>query len=139
MHGQMMLNPCFLCTLPPLFFVDEQKAHIAKHFAALSTNEKAVAEFGIDTKNMFGFWDWVGGRYSLWVCHVPTPHLFLFFNSSGSNWPELEPGEWNRGKMGCESSRHFCSRLKGSTWFVMAIRMPGILTWPNRGHGHILV
>ena len=39
---------------------------IAKHFAALSTNTKAVSEFGIDTKNMFEFWDWVGGRYSLW-------------------------------------------------------------------------
>ena len=41
-------------------------AHVAKHFAALSTNAKAVAEFGIDTDNMFEFWDWVGGRYSLW-------------------------------------------------------------------------
>ena len=41
-------------------------AHVAKHFAALSTNVKAVAEFGIDTDNMFEFWDWVGGRYSLW-------------------------------------------------------------------------
>ena len=41
-------------------------AHMAKHFAALSTNAKAVAEFGIDTNNMFEFWDWVGGRYSLW-------------------------------------------------------------------------
>ena len=40
--------------------------HVAKHFAALSTNGKAVAEFGIDTDNMFEFWDWVGGRYSLW-------------------------------------------------------------------------
>ena len=39
---------------------------VAKHFAALSTNGKAVAEFGIDTNNMFEFWDWVGGRYSLW-------------------------------------------------------------------------
>ena len=39
---------------------------VAKHFAALSTNAKAVSEFGIDTVNMFGFWDWVGGRYSLW-------------------------------------------------------------------------
>ena len=39
---------------------------VAKHFAALSTNGKAVAEFGIDTDNMFEFWDWVGGRYSLW-------------------------------------------------------------------------
>lgn len=42
------------------------EADVAKHFAALSTNSKAVTEFGIDTKNMFGFWDWVGGRYSLW-------------------------------------------------------------------------
>ena len=39
---------------------------VAKHFVALSTNEKEVSKFGIDTANMFGFWDWVGGRYSLW-------------------------------------------------------------------------
>jgi glucose-6-phosphate isomerase len=39
---------------------------VAKHFVALSTNAKEVSAFGIDTKNMFGFWDWVGGRYSLW-------------------------------------------------------------------------
>lgn len=39
---------------------------VAKHFVAVSTNAKAVSEFGIDTANMFGFWDWVGGRYSLW-------------------------------------------------------------------------
>ncbi|WP_312135095.1 glucose-6-phosphate isomerase [Sphingobacterium sp.] len=39
---------------------------VAKHFAALSTNDTGVSEFGIDTANMFGFWDWVGGRYSLW-------------------------------------------------------------------------
>ena len=43
-----------------------QEADIAKHFVALSTNASAVAEFGIDTNNMFEFWDWVGGRYSLW-------------------------------------------------------------------------
>ncbi|HSI77366.1 MAG TPA: glucose-6-phosphate isomerase [Lunatimonas sp.] len=39
---------------------------VAKHFVALSTNANAVIEFGIDVDNMFGFWDWVGGRYSLW-------------------------------------------------------------------------
>ena len=39
---------------------------VAKHFVALSTNEKLVTAFGIDPVNMFGFWDWVGGRYSLW-------------------------------------------------------------------------
>ncbi len=42
------------------------KKHVAKHFVALSTNATAVAEFGIDTNNMFEFWDWVGGRYSSW-------------------------------------------------------------------------
>jgi glucose-6-phosphate isomerase len=44
----------------------KDEKHVAKHFAALSTNAKAVGEFGIDTNNMFEFWDWVGGRYSLW-------------------------------------------------------------------------
>ena len=43
-----------------------EEAHVAKHFVALSTNEKEVTKFGIDKANMFGFWDWVGGRYSLW-------------------------------------------------------------------------
>ncbi|CAN5606032.1 glucose-6-phosphate isomerase [soil metagenome] len=41
------------------------EAAVAKHFVAISTNEDLVAEFGIDTDNMFGFWDWVGGRYSV--------------------------------------------------------------------------
>jgi len=50
------------------WFLDTAKdeAHVAKHFAALSTNEKEVTKFGIDKVNMFEFWDWVGGRYSLW-------------------------------------------------------------------------
>ena len=50
------------------WFMQEAKdeAHIARHFIALSTNAKAVKDFGIDTANMFEFWDWVGGRYSLW-------------------------------------------------------------------------
>lgn len=44
----------------------KDNAHVAKHFVALSTNEPEVSKFGIDRKNMFEFWDWVGGRYSLW-------------------------------------------------------------------------
>ena len=44
----------------------KDEKHIAKHFVALSTNEKEVVKFGIDKQNMFVFWDWVGGRYSLW-------------------------------------------------------------------------
>ena len=43
----------------------KDEAAIAKHFVALSTNAEAVSKFGIDTANMFGFWDWVGGRYSM--------------------------------------------------------------------------
>lgn len=50
------------------WFLDSSatQADVAKHFVALSTNKEAVIEFGIDAANMFGFWDWVGGRYSLW-------------------------------------------------------------------------
>ena len=50
------------------WFLDSAKAPltIAKHFVAISTNAENVANFGIDTNNMFEFWDWVGGRYSLW-------------------------------------------------------------------------
>ena len=50
------------------WFLEKAKdpIQVAKHFAALSTNEKEVTAFGIDKANMFEFWDWVGGRYSLW-------------------------------------------------------------------------
>jgi len=44
----------------------QDEKHICKHFVAVSTNKSAVSQFGIDTDNMFEFWDWVGGRYSLW-------------------------------------------------------------------------
>lgn len=46
--------------------IAKDEAAVSKHFVALSTNAKAVGEFGIDVANMFEFWDWVGGRYSLW-------------------------------------------------------------------------
>jgi glucose-6-phosphate isomerase len=51
-----------------LWFLEtaEDESFVQKHFVAVSTNESAVSSFGIDTKNMFRFWDWVGGRYSLW-------------------------------------------------------------------------
>ena len=50
------------------WFLDHAKndAHVSKHFVAISTNQEKVREFGIDINNMFEFWDWVGGRYSLW-------------------------------------------------------------------------
>mmetsp|Transcript_82898 Transcript_82898/g.232344 ORF Transcript_82898/g.232344 Transcript_82898/m.232344 type:complete len:550 (+) Transcript_82898:162-1811(+) len=61
---------------------------IAKHFAALSTNGKSVSEFGIDTNNMFGFWDWVGGRYSLWSA-IGTP---IALSIGFDNWMEMHAG-----------------------------------------------
>ncbi len=55
----------------------KEPAAIAKHFAALSTNAAAVGAFGIDTANMFEFWDWVGGRYSLWSAIGLSIALYL--------------------------------------------------------------
>lgn len=61
------------------WFLDhaQNPSHVARHFVAISTNAEAVAAFGIDKDNMFIFWDWVGGRYSLWsaiglpiACHI---------------------------------------------------------------------
>ena len=49
-----------------LLDVLEDRAAVARHFVAISTNARKVSEFGIDANNMFEFWDWVGGRYSLW-------------------------------------------------------------------------
>ncbi|ABB24023.1 glucose-6-phosphate isomerase [Pelodictyon luteolum DSM 273] len=56
-------------------------AHIALHFAAVSTNRTKVVEFGIDPENMFRFWDWVGGRYSLWSAIGLSIALYLGFEA----------------------------------------------------------
>jgi glucose-6-phosphate isomerase len=69
---------------------------IAKHFVAVSTNAKDVAKFGIDTKNMFEFWDWVGGRYSLWS----AVGLSIALNIGFENFAELLAG-------GHEMDNHF--------------------------------
>ena len=53
------------------------EAAVARHFVAMSTNAAAVARFGIDTRNMFEFWDWVGGRYSLWSAVGLSIALYL--------------------------------------------------------------
>jgi len=63
---------------------------IAKHFAALSTNTEAVRAFGIDTQNMFEFWDWVGGRYSLWSAIGLSISLAIGFD----NFEELLKGAY---------------------------------------------
>lgn len=61
--------------------VGGETAHIAKHFAALSTNETEVAKFGIDTKNMFGFENWVGGRYSVWSAIGLSVALYIGYDN----------------------------------------------------------
>lgn len=82
------------------WFLDSAKeeAHIAKHFAALSTNEKEVVKFGIDKANMFEFWDWVGGRYSLWSAIGLSIALTIGYN----NFEELLKG-------GHDTDNHFRS------------------------------
>ncbi|UIR55888.1 glucose-6-phosphate isomerase [Sphingobacterium sp. SRCM116780] len=74
------------------------QADVAKHFAALSTNFVAVSAFGIDTNNMFQFWDWVGGRYSLWSAIGLSICLAIGFD----NFKELLTGAY-------EADEHFIS------------------------------
>ncbi|XP_033936179.1 glucose-6-phosphate isomerase-like [Pseudochaenichthys georgianus] len=67
------------------------KSAVAKHFVALSTNAVKVKDFGIDTANMFEFWDWVGGRYSLWSAIGLSIALHIGFENfeqllSGAHW-----------------------------------------------------
>eukprot|EP01061_Rhynchopus_euleeides_P042505 TRINITY_DN7413_c1_g1_i1.p2 TRINITY_DN7413_c1_g1~~TRINITY_DN7413_c1_g1_i1.p2 ORF type:complete len:617 (+),score=316.96 TRINITY_DN7413_c1_g1_i1:45-1895(+) len=76
-----------------------EEGAIAKHFIALSTNGKAVADFGIDTKNMFGFWDWVGGRYSLWSAIGMSIAIAIGFE----NFEELLTGAHTMDKHFCEA------------------------------------
>ncbi|KAG7877441.1 hypothetical protein KL938_004197 [Ogataea parapolymorpha] len=59
----------------------KDEAHIAKHFVALSTNASEVAKFGIDTKNMFGFENWVGGRYSVWSAIGTSVCLYIGYDN----------------------------------------------------------
>ncbi|MCY4778487.1 glucose-6-phosphate isomerase [Sphingobacterium sp. UT-1RO-CII-1] len=72
------------------------QADVSKHFVALSTNEEAVSSFGIDTQNMFQFWDWVGGRYSLWSAIGLSIALSIGFD----NFEELLEGAF-------EADEHF--------------------------------
>jgi glucose-6-phosphate isomerase len=76
----------------------KDESAVAKHFVALSTNGGEVKKFGIDTANMFGFWDWVGGRYSLWSAIGLPIALYVGFE----NFEELLAG-------GHEMDNHFQS------------------------------
>ncbi|EEZ01378.1 glucose-6-phosphate isomerase [Vibrio sp. RC586] len=97
------------------------EAHVAKHFAALSTNGKAVAEFGIDTDNMFEFWDWVGGRYSLWS----AIGLSIILSIGYDNFVELLTGAH-------EMDQHFMNTPFESNIPVI-LALIGI--WYNNFHG----
>lgn len=89
--------------------------HIAKHFAALSTNEKDVVKFGIDKENMFAFWDWVGGRYSLWSAIGLSIALTIGYK----NFEELLQGAH-------DSDKHFReTEFKNNIPVIMAL----IGTW----------
>jgi len=76
----------------------KNEKHIASHFIALSTNQKEVVKFGIDKKNMFEFWDWVGGRYSLWSAIGLSIALTIGYK----NFEQLLKGAHN-------SDNHFAS------------------------------
>ena len=96
-------------------------AHVAKHFAALSTNATSVAEFGIDTDNMFEFWDWVGGRYSLWSAIGLSISLSVGFD----NFVELLDGAH-------EMDNHFAStEFESNIPVILAL----IGIWYNNFHG----
>ncbi|MGN6399177.1 MAG: glucose-6-phosphate isomerase [Flavisolibacter sp.] len=69
----------------------KDETQIARHFVALSTNEKEVVKFGIDKENMFEFWDWVGGRYSLWSAIGLSIALTIGYN----NFEELLKGAYS--------------------------------------------
>ncbi|EPP19500.1 glucose-6-phosphate isomerase [Vibrio fluvialis] len=97
------------------------EAHVAKHFAALSTNAQAVAEFGIDTDNMFEFWDWVGGRYSLWS----AIGLSIILSIGFYNFVELLTGAH-------EMDKHFVETPFESN-IPMILALIGI--WYNNFHG----
>lgn len=76
----------------------QRPEHIARHFVAVSSNARLVQEFGIDPENMFGFWDWVGGRYSLWSAVGLSLALAIGFD----NFEEFLDG-------GCAVDEHFRS------------------------------
>ncbi|XP_065224582.1 glucose-6-phosphate isomerase [Planococcus citri] len=79
-------------TSAKIWFLEKAKdpKAVAKHFVALSTNEPKVTEFGIDKANMFEFWDWVGGRYSLWSAIGLSIALFIGYE----NFIKLQEGAY---------------------------------------------
>lgn len=99
----------------------KDKAHVAKHFVALSTNVKAATDFGIAKENMFKFWDWVGGRYSLWSAIGLSIALVIGYD----HFEELLKGA-------NEMDRHFkTAKPEDNLPFLLAL----IGIWYNDFHG----
>ncbi|KAK2703012.1 hypothetical protein QYM36_018413, partial [Artemia franciscana] len=108
-------NPCLE------FFRAPEPSHVAKHFVALSTNVPKVKEFGISEHNMFGFWDCVGGRYSLWSAIGLSVALYIGFE----NFERLLGGAFYM-------DRHFCTApLEKNVPVILALL--GI--WYNNFYG----
>ncbi|MBN1135648.1 MAG: glucose-6-phosphate isomerase [Anaerolineae bacterium] len=98
-----------------------EEAAVARHFVAMSTNRAAVAQFGVDPGNMFEFWDWVGGRYSLWSAIGLSIALYLGMD----RFEELLAGAHG-------VDRHFCAvPLEKNIPVIMALL--GI--WYNNFYG----
>ncbi|PKG38096.1 glucose-6-phosphate isomerase [Psychromonas sp. Urea-02u-13] len=103
-----------------LSFAKDEK-HIAEHFAALSTNAQSVSDFGIDVENMFEFWDWVGGRYSIWSAIGLSIALTIGYD----NFEELLEGAH-------EMDNHFAeTEFKDNIPVILAV----IGIWYNNFHG----
>jgi glucose-6-phosphate isomerase len=102
-----------------------QKEHVAKHFVALSTNTQAVTSFGISSSNMFKFWDWVGGRYSLWS----AIGLSIALSIGYENFEELLLGAH-------EMDRHFKETdLKDNLPVILAL----VGIWYNDFYGEFAI
>ena len=110
------------CTARDWFLASaKDKSAVAKHFVALSTNSKAVTDFGIGAANMFEFWDWVGGRYSLWSAIGLSIALSIGFD----NFTELLEGAH-------EMDKHFArTQYKDNLPVIMAL----IGIWYNNFYG----
>jgi len=103
-----------------LDFYKGDASSVAAHFAALSTNAQGVSAFGIDTNNMFGFWDWVGGRYSIWSA-IGTP---IALSIGFDNWMEMHAGAH-------AMDQHFVN-AKGKDNLPLTLALVGI--WYNNFH-----
>jgi glucose-6-phosphate isomerase len=99
----------------------KDQSHVAKHFVALSTNTQGVKDFGIDTNNMFEFWDWVGGRYSSWSAIGLSIALSIGFE----NFEQLLEGAY-------EMDQHFANTdFENNVPVILAL----IGIWYNNFYG----